>query len=214
MAWPPTTHQDAVDEVDTLRDGKGWATTLGARQRITEAVRVSPLLWVVGRWYQPHLVGSTTTVAPTASELRLIPLYIPVARAVDRVGCHVSTAGTGGHVARLGIYNASPTSGLPTTVLVDAGTVLVDTVGAKEVAITATLHGLYWLGLTAQSGTFTALTTTGLAFIAGSTSAHAIPSNALAYASVSPTSALPDRTGVAPVFSVAVAVPTVGVRAV
>ncbi len=128
MAWPPGFHQDAVDEVETLRDGKGWAATIGGRQRIGEALRQAPLLWVAGRWYNAHLIGATGTVAPSASELRLLPLYVPVARAIDRVGCNVSTAGTGGHVARLGIYRADSATGLPTTVLVDAGTVLVDTV--------------------------------------------------------------------------------------
>ncbi len=214
MAWPPTTHQDAVDEVETLRDGRGWAATLGARVRLGEPLRASPLLWVAGRWYNAHLTATTTTIAPPASELRLVPLYVPVARAIDRVGCNVSTAGTGGHVARLGIYRADPTTGLPTTVLVDAGTVLVDTTGAKEIAISATLHGLHWLGLTPQSGTFTALTTSGLAYIGGAGLAHGIPAFGLAYGSVSPTSALPDRTGVAPTYLTSPPVPTVGARAV
>ncbi len=214
MAWPPANHQDAVDEVDTLRDGRGWAATLGARVRLGEALRPAALLWVAGRWYNAHLVGATTTVAPTAAELRLLPLYVPVARAIDRVGCQVSTAGTGGHVARLGIYNSDPTTGLPTTVRVDAGTVLVDTTGLKEVAVTATLHGLHWIGLTAQSGTFTALGTANLAYLAGATAATGISSNGLSYASVSPTSALPDRTGVVPTYTVTVNMPLVGARAV
>ncbi len=213
MAWPPTTHQEAVDEVETLRDGKGWAGTLGVRQRITEALRPSALLWVAARWYNAQLFGSTTTAAPTASELRLVPLYVPGPRAIDRIGCNVTTAGTGGHVARLGVYNSSPTTGLPTTVLVDAGTVAVDTTGVKEVAVSGTLHGLHWICLTAQSGTFTALGLVNLIYSGGGTSAHVLPANALSYASVSPTSALPDRTGVAPTLG-ALIVPTVGARAV
>ncbi len=213
MAWPPANHQDAVDEVDTLRDGRGWAATLGARVRLGESLKPAALLWVAGRWYNPQLIGAATTVAPAASELRLLPVYTPVARAIDRVGCNVSTAGTGGHVARLGIYRADPVTGLPTTVLVDAGTVLVDTAAAKEVAVTATLHGLHWLGLTAQSGTFTGLSTSHVPFIGGGGTAHGAPASMLAYASVSPTSALPDSTGVVPTFGVSV-VPTVGARAV
>ncbi len=213
MAWPPTNHQDSVDEVETLRNGKGWAATLGGRQRISEALRPAPLFWVAGRWYTAQILGATGTVAPIASELRLLPLYVPGARTIDRVGCNVSTAGTGGHVARLGIYNSDPATGLPTTVLVDAGTVLVDTTGLKEVAVTATLHGLHWLGLTAHSGTFTGLSTSHLAYIGGGNTAHGAPASMLAYASVSPTSALPDRTGVVPTFTVSV-VPTVGARAV
>ncbi len=213
MAWPPTTHQDAADEITSLRDGKGWAATLGGRQRLGEALRPAPLLWITGRWYNPHLVGGTATVAPTASELRLLPVYVPVPRTIDRVGCNVSTAGTAGHVARLGVYNVDPVTGLPTTVLVDAGTVAVDTTGVKEVVVSATLHGLHWLGLTAQSGTFTALSTLGLAYIAGGTAPSFTPSNALAFEAVDPTLGLPSRAGVTATYLVAVSTPTVGARA-
>ncbi len=213
MAWPPTTHQDAVDEVDTLRDGKGWAVTLGGRQRLTEPPRPSPLLWVVPRWYHSQLTGLTGTIAPTASELRLLPFYVPVPRAIDRVGCNVTTAGTSGHVARLGIYNASPTTGMPTTVFLDAGTVAVGTTGVKEVTLTATLHGLYWLGLTAQSGTFVSVATAQSALIAGATTAAGSLAFVLNYGSVDPTAALPDRTGVTPVLT-STSTPVVGVRAV
>ncbi len=81
-------------------------------------------------------------------------------------------------------------------------------------AITATLHGLHWLGLTAQSGTFTGLGTSAVPYIAGGANATTTASNGLSYASVSPTSALPDRTGVAPTYSVAATIPIVGARAV
>ncbi len=213
MVWPPGFHKDAVEEIDTLRDGKGWASTLGGRQRIGEALRPSPLLWVAGRWYSSHVLGSAGTAAPAASELRLLPWYVPVARSIDRVGCNVSTAGTAAHVARLGVYNADPVSGLPTTVLVDAGTVAVDTTGQKEVAVTATVHGLHWLGLTAQSGTFTALTPTNLVYVAGAPAPHTTPANGLAYAAVDPASALPNLTGVTPGGFAFQAVPTVSLRA-
>ncbi len=213
MAWPPITHQDAVDEVDTLRNGKGWATTLGGRYVLSEPLRSSPLLWVAGRWYNPQIVGASTTVTPTAAELRLLALYLPAGRTVNRIGCNVTTAGSAGHVARLGVYNADPATGLPTTVLVDAGTVAVDTTGVKEVAISATMNGLHWLCLTTQSGAFTALGSSTVPYLAGGTLAHGTPANGLAYGSVAATSALPDRTGVAPTFVGAAVVPTVGVRA-
>ncbi len=212
MAWPPLTHGDVENEITSLRDGKGWATTLGGRQRVGEALKAASLLWVAGRWYNAQIVGATTTSNATASELRLLPFYLQGSRTIDRIGCNVTTAGTAGHVARLGIYNADAATGLPTTVLVDAGTVAVDTTGVKEVAVSATTHGLHWLGLTAQSGSFTALGTGSLAYAAGGTFAHAIPANVAVYGAVDPTVALPDRTGVAPAYSSS-ATPTVGVRA-
>ncbi len=213
MAWPPTTHQDAADEITSLRDGKGWASTLGGRQRIGEALRVSPLLWLAGRWYTAHFTESLTTTAPASSELRLLAFYAPNPRAIDRVGCEITTAGSAGQVARLAVYNADAVTGLPTTVLVDAGTVAVDTLGVKEVLVSATLHGLYWLGLTAQSGTFRALASLGLTFVGGSGTATGTAGHTLTYSPVDPTSALPDRTGVAPGL-VAGITPVLGVRAV
>ncbi len=198
MAWPPGTHQDVTDEVTSLRDGKGWAATLGGRQRITEPARPTPLLWVVGRYYVGHLTPGTGTATPVASELRLLPFYVSTPRAIDRLGCNVSTAGSAGHVARLGIYNADPNTGLPTTVIIDAGSVAVDTTGVKEVVVSVTLHGLHWVGLTTQSGTFTIVATASTVAVAGSPTVGGATSNALVYPSVSPTSALPDRTGVTP----------------
>ncbi len=212
MAWPPTTHQDAADEITSLRDGKGWASTLGGRQRVGEVMKPASLLWIVGRWYNAQMIASGTTNAPTASELRVASLYVPTPRAIDRIGCSVSTAGTGGHVARLGIYNSDPATGLPTTVLIDAGTVAVDTTGIKEIAVAATLHGLHWLGLTAQSGTFLAVGSANFPFPAGGTNPTTLPSFGVTYPTVDPTLALPDRTGVAPTYT-GTATPTVGVRA-
>ncbi len=212
MAWPPTTHQDAADEITSLRDGKGWASTLGGRQRLGEAIKSAQLLWLVGRWHQAQVVVGLTTFAPAASELRLVPLYIPTVRQIDRVSCNVSTAGTAGHVARMGIYNTDPATGLPTTVLVDSGTVAVDTTGVKEVVVSATLHGLYWLGLTTQSGTFTAYGTNVTGPVAGATSVVGSNANAGVFTSIDPTVALPDRTGVALSLGV-FTVPSVAVRA-
>ncbi len=213
MAWPPTTHQDAADEITSLRDGKGWATTLGGRQRFGESLKAAPLLWVAGRWQTTHPLGALSTLAPGASELRLQPFYAQVPRAVDRLACNVSTASaTAGHVARLGIYNADPVTGLPTTVLVDAGSVAVDTAGVKEVVISViTLSGLYWFALTAQSGTFTSLTTNSAVVVAAATSAGGAGATTAAYTAVDPTTALPDRTTVTPSL-VAASAPAVYVR--
>ncbi len=214
MAWPPTTHQDAADEITSLRDGKGWAVTLGGRQRITEAARPGPLLWVVGRYFTAQMTGGASTTAPPGSELRLLPFYVPVPRTIDRVACNVSTASsTAGHVARLGVYNANAATGLPTTVLVDSGTVAVDTTGAKDVAVSATLHGLHWLGLTAQGGSFSAALVGTLAVITGAFSPGGAVISALAYSAVDPAAALPDRTGVTADYAFS-AIPLTYVRAV
>ncbi len=212
MAWPPTTHQDAADEITSLRDGKGWASTLGARHRFGEAIRSAPLLWTAGRWNHVHLLGGGTGHAPVASELRVIAFYVPSPRAIDRVGCQVTTAGTAGHVARMGIFNGDPITGLPATVLVDSGPVAVDSTGVKEVAVTATLQGLYWLGLTTQSGTFVAFTNSTTPYIGSASGPGGFMASVLSYPTVDPTVALPDRTGVAPVYGTAT-YPTVAVRA-
>ncbi len=213
MVWPPETHQDVTDEVTSLRDGRGWAATLGGRQRIGETIRISPLLWTTGRWYNAYLSGTPTTATPTASDLRILPVYMPVPRNVDRIGCNVTTAGTAGHVARMGVYNADPTTGLPTTVRVDAGTIAVDTTGVKEVVISATLHGLHWLGITTQSGAFSGFAAATLPAVAGAATPHGGGAFSLFFGGIDPTLALPDRTGVSPSVGTA-GLAAVGVRAV
>lgn len=107
--------------------------------------------------YGKYQSATTTTLALTLNRLYLLPFIVPVRRAFDRIGINVSTASAGGSggVLRFGLFAHS--AGLPTTLIVDAGTVSTETTtGAKEATIAQTLDaGLYWIGIVAQGAACT-----------------------------------------------------------
>jgi hypothetical protein len=99
--------------------------------------------------------SALSTNAPALNTMVLIPLLIENRRAFDRIACDVTTAGGTGGLARLGIYQ-SDVNGMPSSLIVDAGTVANTTTGAKTVSISQTLGpGLYWLALVSQTATAT-----------------------------------------------------------
>jgi hypothetical protein len=90
----------------------------------------------------------------TATEDRTY--YTPVfltSGAFDRIGINTSNTHTGTTSVRLGLYNASATTGKPTTVYFDAGTVSC-TAASTTYTITITQTpptGWYYLAFNAQS---------------------------------------------------------------
>jgi hypothetical protein len=68
--------------------------------------------------------NSSTLVASNAVEdtTYYMPFYLP-GYAIDRLTCRTGGSFAGTASVRLGLYNASPTTGKPTTVYLDAGTV-------------------------------------------------------------------------------------------
>ena len=88
---------------------------------------------------------STSSFTIEANKLYAIPFAAARAMTVDRIAFKVATPGAAGTKARLGIYN-SGTEGEPTSLLLDAGTVPVDTETVKSIAIEQALSkGIYWL---------------------------------------------------------------------
>jgi hypothetical protein len=72
-----------------------------------------------------------------------------VRRSFDRIGIQVTSAGTTGAVIRMGVYASS--GGVPTVLIVDAGTIAADAIGSKEATISTTLEpGLHWTAIAAQ----------------------------------------------------------------
>ena len=100
-----------------------------------------------GRWYGGRIVNgiSDASIAAATGNLYASPYFTGAAETLDRIGIDVLTAGAGGATARLGIYNT--TAGLPSTLLLDAGAVAVDSLGAKPITISQALaaNSLYWL---------------------------------------------------------------------
>jgi hypothetical protein len=99
-------------------------------------------------------VSSYTNQTLTTNTTNYYPIFLPNL-SVDRIsilsGASVSVAGN----VRLGLYNASLTTGKPTTVVFDAGTVSVNATSTLfEITISESINsGWYYLALNQQSGT-------------------------------------------------------------
>lgn len=104
---------------------------------------------VASAWYAglSSAVGLTAAgFTAVANRLYLVPYWSSRRHTYDRIAWHITTAGAGGTGARIGIYDSS-VQGEPNALILDAGTVAVDTTGAKEITISQELLGyrLYWL---------------------------------------------------------------------
>jgi len=106
---------------------------------------------IAGQYYGAY--GGSASVATDAfiaDRIYAIPFIVMIAEAFDRISVNVSTAGSAGSKARLGIYYNDVAK--PGARLLDAGEIDVDSTGVKEITITQTLQpGLYWLVLIAQA---------------------------------------------------------------
>jgi hypothetical protein len=99
----------------------------------------------------PVAQGSQNAFAYNNGSIVFVPMMLAVGRTADRIGIEVTIAGTAAtSVHRLGIWADS--SGVPGTLLVDAGTVATDSTGLKEATISQALaaNTLYWLGAVQQ----------------------------------------------------------------
>lgn len=91
----------------------------------------------------PCIAPSTLSLAN--NRLHYIPFQVTESVTFTRIGINVSTAASGAGI-RLGIYNSS--SGAPSSLLLDAGTVSAATTGEKEITISqAMTPGWYWLAM-------------------------------------------------------------------
>lgn len=105
-----------------------------------------------GQWYRGNF-------GPVGSNLTLVlnRLYFSVFRlgadtTFDRIGIDVAIAAAATGVGRLGIWASDAAGGLPGTLILDAGTVVTDSTGAKQATISQLLaKGVYWLGLVGQT---------------------------------------------------------------
>lgn len=104
--------------------------------------------WVTGRYYDgSSLYPSATFVDVTglANTIFYAPFWVPYDVTVDRLAIYVSVAsGTGGATARLALYNKHATLWKPGAVLLDAGTVAIDSTGLKTITISQALVGGNW----------------------------------------------------------------------
>lgn len=115
-----------------------------------------PLLSVVqsAHWLRVPSNASFDNITDqlTVNRLYSVPFIVPQAKTFDRIGCVVAISFTGGSLARLGIYDDD--DGLPNNLILDAGTVLLDSVGDRAITISQALNpGRYHLALVADDDT-------------------------------------------------------------
>lgn len=89
--------------------------------------------------------ATVATSAITANVVRYAPFLVKTPITLDQLSIEVTAAGAASTTARLGIYNAD-TDWQPTSLVVDAGTVAVDSTGVKTASISQSLSpGRYLL---------------------------------------------------------------------
>jgi len=125
-------------------------------------VKNTILKFFTGIYYK---TPSTTlgSVTATANRTVFTPIYIAETTTVNRIAMQTSSTFSGTGTVRLGIYNS--TNSLPSTVLIDAGTVTPTAAStAYEITISQSLNpGFYWLAFNQQGtapslGSYTGIT--------------------------------------------------------
>ena len=117
-----------------------------------------------GRYYSGPSTGLINTAATggfgiSSTNTVAIPFYVPATTTFDRMSVHV-TGAVGASTIQLGIYNNA--NGIPTTRVLDAGTVSGASTGIKEATISQSLApGWYWLALRASSASLALISNSG-----------------------------------------------------
>lgn len=97
----------------------------------------------VGLYHAGITASALAGLATSANNLDMLPFYVPVAQAFDRIAVSVTTLAAGN--ARLGIY-ADTGAVYPGELVLDAGVVTTGTAGTRALTISLVLApGLYWL---------------------------------------------------------------------
>lgn len=93
----------------------------------------------------PPFTGATpiTNIAVVANTLYAFPVFMPRRKGVQRLIAHVDTAGAGGTLLRLGLYEDD--NGQPGRLIVDGGTVSCASTGQKVLTVNSVVgRGWYW----------------------------------------------------------------------
>ena len=97
-----------------------------------------------GAYLYGYPVANQNTGALSANELLAGAVFIARSLSIDRIAINVSSAGAAGKKARLGIY-ANGENNYPGALVLDAGTVDVDSTGVKSIIVDQSLSkGIHW----------------------------------------------------------------------
>lgn len=107
-----------------------------------------------GYYIKPMVTTSASTMGVVVGYTHYVPIFL-TGNSFDRISIRTASSFAGTAVIRLGLYNANTTTGKPSTVYLDAGTVTATvTSTVYEITITSTPPaGWYFLALNAQSST-------------------------------------------------------------
>ncbi len=136
---------------DFLYDGTNFVLQAGQMDRKSTGYYRKTGTGTFEFWYsQGNNNGATTTTAFAKDRVYYFPFNVEKAVTLDRIGLEVTGAGTASSLIRIGIYNSANV--LPTTLVLDAGTILGDSGTQQAITINqALVPGLYLLCLTHNS---------------------------------------------------------------
>lgn len=141
------TSVDGTEEIvlnDSTADRKMTLSTIGNQHALHHGL-------ITDRYHSsPMFSDSYTTAALAANWMMAVPFRIGRESTATRIGIEVTTLNASNVV--LGIYDSDGDGGMPSSVVLDAGTIDASTTGEKEITISQTLQpGLYWLAVQAES---------------------------------------------------------------
>jgi hypothetical protein len=101
-----------------------------------------------GRYYSNPATNALTTLTLSTNTLYAIPILLPELHTATSINIEVTTQSAGNNL-RMGIY--ADLSGVPDTLLLDAGTVSLTGTGNKAITISQSMPmNWYWLALVAN----------------------------------------------------------------
>lgn len=104
--------------------------------------------WWSGWYYSPPAgTFGTYSTNPSQKQQQWVPLWVPQATAIDRIGLEITTAAPSARTVTLLIYANDPLTDGPGALWFNAGTIdPTGTAGVREITISETLtRGLWWL---------------------------------------------------------------------
>lgn len=143
----------AVDVSDTSMAASGTDKKLTAANLKAYVGGIYPHMGTGRYWGTPN-TNALLSFAFSTGEMYFTPLWVPVAMTVDRISINVQS-GIASGTHRLGIYSSN-SNGVPSSLVLDAGTVATTASGVKEITISQALTpGVYWLAAVAQTAAAT-----------------------------------------------------------
>ncbi|RAM49466.1 MAG: hypothetical protein C6Y22_22185 [Hapalosiphonaceae cyanobacterium JJU2] len=164
-------HQHLISEVDSLQLTLNAKSEVGHNHQISNISGLESELgftnlsinpgYVSGRYYTPHYYSGTAGLTTNSAFIYYTYFFINKATTISAIAYNVSTAGSSGSTALIGIYKVI--NAFPAILIADFGIIPVDTVGTKIKNLSLSLSpGWYAAALRVSS--------TGVNFTAGNSS--------------------------------------------